>query len=114
MVGDSGTAKLNGSLGSTTTIEANDPAWRSGSDCISGSCLYFDGGDDYVNLGLDNYIHNNPSSFSISLWAKGFGYQDGTSHGRGAWFGWTGYTPERGMLFGPNDQKYIKLLQSIV
>lgn len=104
---DSGTGALNGSLGSTTTIETIDPTWRTGSDCISGSCLLFDGNDDYISLGLDNYIHDNASSFTISLWAKGFGYEDGINHGRGAWFGWTGSIPDRGVLFGPNDQNDI-------
>jgi len=33
----------------------NGPVWKSGSECVSGSCLYFDGVDDYVDCG------NNPS-----------------------------------------------------
>ena len=30
-----------------------DPTWKSGGDCVSGSCLEFDGVDDYVNCGND-------------------------------------------------------------
>ncbi|MGB0756990.1 MAG: LamG-like jellyroll fold domain-containing protein [Patescibacteria group bacterium] len=102
---DSGTGNVQGQLGRNgNSDDPNDPTWKGADFCLSGGCLYFDGNNDYVNLGLDNYIHNGTSSFSISIWAKGYGYQDTFRHSRGAFFGWMGYEPYRGVAFGPNDQ----------
>jgi len=33
-----------------------DPTWKSGGDCVSGSCLSFDGDNDYVNCGSDSSL----------------------------------------------------------
>ena len=44
----------------------NGPTWQSESNCVSGSCLSFDGSDDYVNCG-------NPvitGTFTVEAWAQ--------------------------------------------
>ena len=45
----------------------NSPTWQASSNCVSGSCLNFDGNDDYISLPA----FSNPSSvtdYSISFW----------------------------------------------
>ena len=46
-----------------------DPEWKSGGDCISGSCLEFDGSGDYVSLGRPSSLINQ-TALSIFLWVK--------------------------------------------
>ena len=43
--------------------------WRSGSDCVSGGCLQFDGADDYVNAGSSANL-NITDAFTIEAWIK--------------------------------------------
>jgi prepilin-type N-terminal cleavage/methylation domain-containing protein len=43
--------------------------WRSGSSCVSGGCLQFDGTDDVVSVGAgDNF--DLTSAFSLGAWVK--------------------------------------------
>ena len=41
--------------------------WRSGSQCISGNCLYFDGSNDYVDMGK---IYGGNGAGTVELWGK--------------------------------------------
>jgi prepilin-type N-terminal cleavage/methylation domain-containing protein len=64
-------------IGSSNGTLANSPAWRSGSNCISGSCLEFDGTNDYVTCG------NNPDldlsgNFTLEVWV--YPMQDKSSY----------------------------------
>jgi prepilin-type N-terminal cleavage/methylation domain-containing protein len=43
--------------------------WKSGSDCISGSCLIFDGADDYVDY-PNNESLNITGGITIEYWIK--------------------------------------------
>ena len=43
--------------------------WRNGSDCVSGSCLQFDGSNDYVNAGNTANL-NITDAFTIEAWIK--------------------------------------------
>lgn len=56
-----------GNNGTLSTGDANDKL-RTGSNCAFGKCLYFDGTDDYVNLGALNLA--NYSGFSVAFWVK--------------------------------------------
>jgi len=59
----------NDSWGSNNGTLVNGPTWKSGSDCISGECLSFDGVDDYVSIGaIPNMDFSE--SFSIGAWAN--------------------------------------------
>lgn len=56
--------KKNGTLTGSTL-----PEWRNESECISGKCLYFNGVDNAVSIGLgNNYFPLN--KFSICTWIK--------------------------------------------
>ncbi len=45
--------------------------WKSGAECVSGSCLYFSG-DDYINTGLGFSLPNYVEKYGMSLaaWIK--------------------------------------------
>lgn len=43
--------------------------WMSSSNCISGTCLKFDGNDDYVGLGTNSVLNIN-GSITIAAWIK--------------------------------------------
>jgi prepilin-type N-terminal cleavage/methylation domain-containing protein len=43
--------------------------WRSGSSCVSGGCLQFDGTDDAVSVGAGNNF-DLTSAFSLGAWVK--------------------------------------------
>ena len=67
----------NGTLYSSTSVCSNPPTsdcptWKTGGDCISGSCLQFDGSDDYVNLPVTPKY----SQYTISVWINGARDQD--------------------------------------
>jgi len=47
--------------------------WKSASDCISGSCLQFDGVNDYVNCG-NNPSLNITNAITIEAWVKSANY----------------------------------------
>ncbi|MFA4881115.1 MAG: LamG domain-containing protein [Candidatus Doudnabacteria bacterium] len=57
-----------------TSGNANDgantggPVWKSAASCHSGSCLSFDGSNDYVDAGSNVYNFNG--AFTLSLWFK--------------------------------------------
>jgi len=57
----------NGVLGSFNFNSVS--GWRSGSDCVSGGCLQFDGVDDYVNAGSAANL-NITDAFTIEAWIK--------------------------------------------
>jgi len=48
----------------------NGPVWKSGSECVSGSCLYFDGVDDYVETVSSNSLNPGSNSWTIETWFK--------------------------------------------
>jgi uncharacterized protein (TIGR02145 family) len=57
----------NGNLGGGTP--GYRPAWQSSSACHSGSCLKFDGTDDYVDMGDVSGLHVN-GKLTIEAWIK--------------------------------------------
>ncbi|MCL5409422.1 MAG: hypothetical protein M1607_01005 [Patescibacteria group bacterium] len=72
--GSAGSA-LDGTLGSTSSSDANDPTWTSGGKYREG--LSFDGGD-FVNLGTDASLDfSGNQAFSISAWIKPGSSTDG-------------------------------------
>jgi prepilin-type N-terminal cleavage/methylation domain-containing protein len=47
----------------------NGPTWKTGGDCVSGSCLQFDGSNDYVDCGNGESL--TPSgNFTLESWIK--------------------------------------------
>ncbi|MCX6821128.1 MAG: LamG domain-containing protein [Candidatus Aenigmarchaeota archaeon] len=60
----------NGTLTNMNTTGNATSGWNS-TDCKSGSCLKFDGVNDYISLGnaLDNDLPSTPAT--ISVWVKG-------------------------------------------
>jgi hypothetical protein len=53
----------NGSIPFPPTIET-------GADCISGSCLRFDGENDYVDFGTDDSLSMGDSDYTLSFWVN--------------------------------------------
>jgi len=81
--GEKGSWNFNEGTGTTvadTTIYANNgllvngPTWQTGSNCISGSCLSFDGVNDYV---VTNASILSTNSFTIAMWFKSLGNTTG-------------------------------------
>lgn len=64
----SGTSALDSSGNNNTGTLTNGPTWQSASNCKVGSCLSFDGANDYVDVG--NVLNMSTSSFSLSVWFK--------------------------------------------
>jgi len=56
----------NGTIPASPAI----PTVKTGSNCVSGSCLSFDGSNDYVNLSSNGYGTFNLQTYTISLWVK--------------------------------------------
>ncbi|MBP6914381.1 prepilin-type N-terminal cleavage/methylation domain-containing protein, partial [Candidatus Parcubacteria bacterium] len=56
----------NGILGSTSGVDASDPIWIT-NGCAKGSCLSFDGTDDYVYL---NAFGLSGSKLTFEFWLK--------------------------------------------
>jgi prepilin-type N-terminal cleavage/methylation domain-containing protein len=65
----SGNFASDSTIYKNTGTLVNSPTWKSGSDCISGSCLSFNGSNQYINL-------DNPVSLQITgnqtieMWLK--------------------------------------------
>ena len=56
-----------GNDGTLTNFDFDDDSgWRAGGECVSGSCLEFDGTSDYVDCGNDNSLQFKTGT--ISLW----------------------------------------------
>ena len=56
------------SNGNNGTLE-NGPTWEPSSSCISGSCLSFDGTDDYVDCGNDSSL-NMDAALTFEAWVN--------------------------------------------
>ncbi len=67
------TLTLNGGLDLT--------GWRNGSECISGSCLQFDGNSDYASNSNASKLPLGSSPRTMEAWIKPTGYPDGTYNG---------------------------------
>ncbi len=64
-----------GNNGTITSNDSNDRL-RSGSDCVFGKCLYFDGGD-YVNCGTKSNLEFGTVSFTMAGWFRTSSYGGG-------------------------------------
>jgi len=58
------------SVGSNNGTLIGGPTWKSGSECVSGGCLSFDGTDDYVRAGNDANL-NITDAITIEAWVNG-------------------------------------------
>jgi len=67
---DSSDYDNNGTLGNGTCSSGSEcPDWET-SDCHSGSCLSFDGVDDFVNVSNSPSLAFDYDTFTILVWAK--------------------------------------------
>jgi prepilin-type N-terminal cleavage/methylation domain-containing protein len=57
------------SVGSNNGTLIGGPTWKSGSECVSGGCLSFDGSNDYVDVGDDQSL-NIISAITMEAWIK--------------------------------------------
>lgn len=71
----------NGSSG-TLGVGTSEPQWQTSDECISGSCMAFDGTHDYVDTGED-YSWAQTDSFSFSFWINAKATQNATIFGKG-------------------------------
>jgi len=60
----------NGGNVGTLTGPTHTPTWKTGSSCISNSCIQFDGYDDLINFGAKANLNFGTSNFTFALWAK--------------------------------------------
>jgi prepilin-type N-terminal cleavage/methylation domain-containing protein len=61
----------NGALGGATL-----PVWKTDSSCVNGSCLQFDGSDDYIDITTGTNLNFESGPFTILLWAKSNTFKD--------------------------------------
>jgi len=52
-------------------ILINSPTWKSGSDCVSSSCLEFNGTTNYVNCGNNLNLVLSSTPATLEVWIKG-------------------------------------------
>ena len=60
-----------GDMGKDTSGYGNDGTIHGATpvaNCISGNCLSFDGGNDYVSVPTDDILNPDSSSFTVSAW----------------------------------------------
>jgi uncharacterized protein (TIGR02145 family) len=55
--------------------------WQDESMCVSGKCLWFDGTDDYVQVGDSNTL-DITDNYTVSAWIKPNGWGEGNQYGR--------------------------------
>ncbi|MFC1787862.1 LamG-like jellyroll fold domain-containing protein [Patescibacteria group bacterium] len=63
----------DGTLDGSEAVESADPTWES-TDCVIGSCLDFDGSDDYVSVSDDDSLSFGDGAsdvpFTVSAWVN--------------------------------------------
>jgi prepilin-type N-terminal cleavage/methylation domain-containing protein len=57
-------------VGTNSGILVSNPAWRSSANCVSGSCLQFNGTSDYINAGNAASLDFGTGTFTIETWVK--------------------------------------------
>ncbi len=82
-----GTTVYDSSGNGNNGILYNSPSWQSGSSCESGSCILFNGTNNYVNI--PNSSSLNPKDISVSLWMY-----------------WNGGVGEQNMVTKENSYEY--------
>lgn len=55
--------------GNNGTLSATPPTVRTGTNCVSGSCLQFDGSSNYVDFG-NKSVFNIANALTVSVWVK--------------------------------------------
>ena len=63
---DTWTGINNCTLGSTTSVDVNDPTWIT-SGCVYGNCLSFDGTNDYLDCGNSDNL-DSQQEFTYEAW----------------------------------------------
>jgi prepilin-type N-terminal cleavage/methylation domain-containing protein len=56
--------------GNNGTLSATPPTVLSGSNCVSGSCLYFNGSSNYVDFGNNTNLSMGTGDATVSLWVN--------------------------------------------
>ncbi|MFA5730080.1 MAG: LamG-like jellyroll fold domain-containing protein [Candidatus Paceibacterota bacterium] len=46
------------------------PVWKTGNDCVNGSCVQFDGVDDYISFGSNSNLSMGLGDATVSFWVK--------------------------------------------
>ena len=57
-------------IGVSNGTLTSGPVWKSGSDCVDGGCLQFDGTDDYINIPNSSAMPSGSSPRTITAWIK--------------------------------------------
>ncbi|MCK9445878.1 prepilin-type N-terminal cleavage/methylation domain-containing protein [bacterium] len=69
IIQDSWSGGNNGTLDINLVVADTADKLKSGSDCVSGKCLYFDGVDDFVSIGTNNNLRFT-TAMTIESWIK--------------------------------------------
>jgi type II secretory pathway pseudopilin PulG len=57
--------------GNTGTLTgATLPVWKTGNDCVNGSCVQFDGVDDYISFGSNSNLSMGLEDATVSFWVR--------------------------------------------
>lgn len=65
---DSSIHNNDGTLGASSSSSTDDPTWKSETDCLHGSCMYFDGGDEVTVADSTSFAWSN--QITLSAWFK--------------------------------------------
>ncbi len=69
----SGNSAFDNTIYGNTGTLVNGPTWQSSSNCVSGSCLSFDGSDDYVEVPHAKLFHGPDITISFWLYQRAYG-----------------------------------------
>jgi hypothetical protein len=67
---DSSRKNNGGTLGADANASTDDPTWKAEDQCVSGKCLFFDGGDHLQGTGANLPNVGNTANISLSAWVK--------------------------------------------
>lgn len=77
---DQGYGDNDGTLGATTGMDSNDPVWHTNEYCKNNGCLYFDGVNDYVDVGNITDANLPSTGWSIAAWTNIDNLASSTEH----------------------------------
>jgi prepilin-type N-terminal cleavage/methylation domain-containing protein len=66
----SGTTAYDSTIYKNNGTLVNGPIWQSSSNCISGSCLSFNGSTNYVEVSDNASLNPNSDNFTVEVWFK--------------------------------------------
>jgi hypothetical protein len=76
-----GTTVRDTSGNNNTGTLTNNPTWLHTTECKQGSCLRFNGSNNYIDAGNNSILQFGTSNFTIQAWVKPLSNSDGAKRG---------------------------------